>query len=53
MNPKKSICGTYTPLEFAEKMKEAEIENGATERQLPSLNACIKLLKDASEVSIF
>jgi len=53
MNPKKSICGTYTPLEFAEKMKEAEIENGATECQLPSLNACIKLLKDASEISIF
>jgi len=50
MNPKKSICGTMTPLEFAEKMKEAELENGATERQLPSLNQCIRILKVASEI---
>lgn len=48
MNPKKSIFGTYTPLEFAEKMKHAEVESGATEQQLPSLNTCIKLLKAAS-----
>jgi hypothetical protein len=47
MNPKKSVCGTYTPLAFAEKMKEAEIENGATNQQLPSLLKCIKLLNSA------
>ena len=46
MNPKKSICGYYTPLEFAQKMKEAEIENGAKEVQLQSLNECIMLLKE-------
>jgi hypothetical protein len=45
-NPKKSICGIYTPLEFAEKMREAELENGATDGQLVSLNQCIRLLKE-------
>lgn len=44
-NPKKSICGVYTPLEFAEKMRQAELENGATDGQLVSLNQCIRLLK--------
>lgn len=43
-NPKKSICGTYTPLNFALKMKEAEIEQGARETELRSLNQCIRLL---------
>ncbi len=43
-NPKKSICGTYTPLGFALKMKGAEIENGASENELRSLNQCIRLL---------
>lgn len=46
MNPKKSICGTYSPLEFAEKMRAAELENGATQGQLHSLNECIRLLKE-------
>jgi hypothetical protein len=45
-NPKKSICGFYTPLEFAEKMREAELENGASDVQLRSLNQCIRLLKE-------
>lgn len=47
MNPKKSISATLTPLEFAKRMKEAELENGAKERQLPLLNQCIKILTAA------
>mmetsp|Transcript_8725 Transcript_8725/g.10071 ORF Transcript_8725/g.10071 Transcript_8725/m.10071 type:complete len:184 (+) Transcript_8725:49-600(+) len=43
-NPKKSISGTYTPLDYAKKMKEAEIKNGAGEHDLKSLNRCIQLL---------
>lgn len=44
-NPKKSISGTHlTSLQFAERMKAAELENGATESQLPLLNQCIRIL---------
>ena len=50
MNPKKSISATLTPLQFAEKMKEAELENGATERQLPLLRQCIRILREGEEL---
>lgn len=44
-NPKKSLKGiNYRPLDFALKMKEAEIENGAQPSELYCLNLCIKLL---------
>lgn len=43
-NPKKSISGCFTALEFAIKMKSAELEHGATENQLTSLSECIKIL---------
>jgi hypothetical protein len=46
-NPKKSISATLTPLKFAERMKEAELENGATEEQLSLLNLCIRILREA------
>ena len=48
-NPKKSICGTHTPLKFALKMKEAELEQGASESDLRSLNQCIRLLTPAKK----
>mmetsp|Transcript_11004 Transcript_11004/g.16645 ORF Transcript_11004/g.16645 Transcript_11004/m.16645 type:complete len:347 (+) Transcript_11004:1325-2365(+) len=52
-NAKKSICGTYTPLQFAQKMKEAEIENGANiQTDLKSLNQCIRLLSSTPKRSI-
>lgn len=43
-NAKKSIHGTFTPLEFVLQMKEAEILHGASKGELKSLNECIKLL---------
>lgn len=43
-NPKKSIFGTYTPLEFAQRMLEAELLHGAVESDVKSLNECIRLL---------
>ena len=49
-NSKKSISGCYSPLDFAIKMKEAEMEHGALENQLTSLIECIHLLSNA-EVS--
>jgi hypothetical protein len=49
-NPKKSIHGTFTPLEFSMKMKQAEIENGAHERDLKCLNKCIELLSLLSQI---
>lgn len=47
-NSRKSICGTYTPLEFATVMMEAEIEHGANKRELKSLEQCIQLLREGA-----
>ena len=46
-NPKKSISATLVPLQFAERMYAAELENGATDRQLPLLKHCIQILQKA------
>ena len=43
--PRKSVNGTFTPLEFALQMKKAEMEYGATPQDLKSLNKCIDLLQ--------
>ena len=48
-NSRKSISGTYTPLEFATEMMEAEMEHGASKRELKSLDQCIRLLKELDE----
>jgi hypothetical protein len=48
-NPKKSLrCDNVTPLQFATSMIEAERAEGATERALRDLVACIRLLEVAS-----
>jgi len=45
-NPKKTVqCINSTPLEFSEKMMNAEREAGATSQDLKDLDHCIKLLK--------
>lgn len=47
--PKKSLrCNNVTPLEFAQKMRQAEIEAGASARDLVNLNKCIRLLDRSS-----
>mmetsp|Transcript_35178 Transcript_35178/g.105053 ORF Transcript_35178/g.105053 Transcript_35178/m.105053 type:complete len:295 (-) Transcript_35178:1167-2051(-) len=46
-NPGRSIFGTYTPLGFARAMKAKELENGASDSDLRSLNECIKALHKA------
>lgn len=48
-NPKKSISGkSWTALEFARNMKDAEMLHGAKDDgDLNTLNACIKLLSNA------
>jgi hypothetical protein len=46
-NSKKSISGCYSPLDFAIKMKIAEMEHGAVENQLSSLTECIHVLSEA------
>lgn len=51
-NSKKSISGCFTALEFAMKMKEAELEHGASENQLTSLSECIEILSVASNREI-
>ncbi len=52
-NAKKSICGTFTALQFAQRMREAEIENGANiESDLKSLNRCIQLLSCTPQSTI-
>ena len=54
-NPKKSLSGTYTSLEFAQKMKEMELLHcsddssnngsaGSTSSNMKSLDECIKIL---------
>lgn len=43
-NPNKSITGTFTPLEFAKAMREAEIKCGVDMDDLVLLNQCIKIL---------
>ncbi len=48
-NPKKSISGTYTPLQFATKMRDAELDHGATKAELNSINQCIRILTAATE----
>ena len=49
-NSAKSIRGTYTPLQFARTMRTAELEQGAKEEDLKSLNICIKLLERNQKV---
>lgn len=47
-NPTKSVTGTYTPLRFAEVMRDAEEINAKLQNEevdLRSLNKCIRLLK--------
>jgi hypothetical protein len=49
-NPKKSLrCDNVTPLQFATAMIEAERAEGAAERALRDLTACIRLLKDGTD----
>jgi len=43
-NASKSIRGTYLPIDFARRMREAEILYGATEEDVQSLDACIEIL---------
>jgi hypothetical protein len=43
-NPNKSIRGTYTPLDFAKRMRETEIIYGASEEDLQSIDSCIEIL---------
>ena len=45
-NPKKSISGTYMPVDFAQVMKNAELEHGASKEEVKSLGCCIKMLKE-------
>uniref|UniRef100_A0A7S3VCE0 F-box domain-containing protein n=1 Tax=Chaetoceros debilis TaxID=122233 RepID=A0A7S3VCE0_9STRA len=45
-NSRKSISGTYTPSEFATGMMEAEMEYGASKRELKALEQCIRLLRE-------
>jgi len=42
--PSRSIGGTFTALEFANAMKQGEIDNGATPQDLKSLEKCIQIL---------
>jgi len=49
-NPRKSVRGTHTPLQFALAMRDAEIQHGAKTSELISLNRCIHILTDASEL---
>lgn len=44
--PTKTIGGTYTPLEFAKALRDAEILHGADERELRGLNECLRLLTE-------
>jgi len=43
-HPSKSIRGTYTPLDFARRMREEEILYGATDEDLQTINACVDIL---------
>jgi len=43
-NPNKSITGSFTPLEFATTMRNAEINCGVNMEDLVSLETCIKML---------
>ena len=49
--PRKSVNGTFSPLEFALKMKNAEMQHGATSQELKSLNKCIELLRSKDSVA--
>ena len=51
-NPMKSISGTLTPLAFAKKMMNAEIENGVDMQDLRLLRACIQLLSKKDQNNI-
>jgi len=42
-------CTDATPLEFAKTIRSAEIQEGATERELKDLDKCIRLLQTAIE----
>lgn len=44
-NPYKYVEGTFTALEFAEKLNEADMKYGATHEELSRFLKCIKLLK--------
>jgi len=45
--PKKTLrCSRVTPLEFAQAMRDAEKEAGASDRDLSDLNKCIRLLEE-------
>ena len=44
-NPAKSVGGTYTPLEFARVVRDAELAHGATPIMLKSLDRCIRMLE--------
>jgi len=44
--PTKTVSGTYTPLEFAKALRDAEMLYGADERELRGLNECIRLLTE-------
>lgn len=47
-NSKRSLrCNDLTPLEFAEAMLKAEVEEGAKSTELRDLKSCIKLLQDS------
>jgi hypothetical protein len=51
-NPKKSLrCDNVTPLQFATSMIEAERAEGATERALRDLVACIRLLEEVTNAT--
>ena len=43
-NPNKSISGTFTPIEFAKTMRNAEVKCGVDLNDLRSLDQCIKML---------
>lgn len=43
-NPSKSIRGTYSPLDFAKRMREEELLYGASEEDLFTIDACIQIL---------
>lgn len=45
---RKSVHGTFTPLEFAVKMRDAERAVGVSEENLRTLDDCIKLLRNAN-----
>ena len=48
-NQKLSVSGTFSPLGFALAMREKEVEEGATEMDLGSLDKCIQLLMKAEK----